>query len=263
MGKSTGPRTPGGKVRASRNAAKHWIESGRILPGEQKQAAILRSEFAEYFNPQGAIENELIDDLTMNRLIKRRIDIADTREYSKAAIEKNKKFAEDIERPTVQYWIRFAEGKYWLAREHGERLRPDDCIAALEVLKRGIKDDGPQPSDVTALRRIYGDQPTENAAYVMHKLIRVGKNQTVQEWKEEFGDVKDSILAALEAEIETQKLREESEDRLDEIENVSDIQEPPGPALDTLLRYRAANAREFNVLLNSLERVRKLRGNGT
>lgn len=76
MGKSTGPRTPRGKARSSQNAAKHWIDSGRILRSEQKEAAILRSAFAEDFNPQGKIEDEVIDDLTFNRLIKRRIDIA-------------------------------------------------------------------------------------------------------------------------------------------------------------------------------------------
>jgi hypothetical protein len=266
MGKSTGPRTPGGKVRASRNAAKHWIESGRILPGEQKQAAILRSGLAEYFNPQGMIENELIDDLTMNRLIKRRIDIADTREYSKAAVEKDKKYADHIEHPITQYWIRFAGGRHWLAREHGERLRPDGCIAALQVLKKGIGDNGPQPQDAAALQRIYGDQPTRYAAFLMHELVPVVEKQSVQDGKSETADEKqrkESILDALENEIEIQKIREEFEDRLDDIENASDIQEPPRPALETLLRYRAANTREFNVLLNSLERIRKLRADGT
>jgi hypothetical protein len=61
MGKSTGPRTPGGKARSSKNAAKHWIESRRILPDEQEEAAILRSGFEEDFKPEGLIEHEIID----------------------------------------------------------------------------------------------------------------------------------------------------------------------------------------------------------
>ncbi len=266
MGKSTGPRTPKGKARSSRNAAKHWIESGRILPCEQKEAAILRSGFAEDFNPQGTSENELMDDLAMNRLIKRRIDIAYTREFSKAAVEKDMKYAEDIERPTTQYWIRFAGGRHWLAREHGERLRPGDCIAALQVMKKGIGDNGPRPQDATALQRIYGDQPTQYAALLMHELVPVVEKQTVQDGKSETADEKqrkESILDALESEIEIQNIREELEDRLDEIENVSDIQEPPDHTLDTLVRYRTANTREFNILLNSLERIRKLRVGAT
>ena len=99
----------------------------------------------------------------------------------------------------------------------------------------------------------------------MHELVPVVEKQTVQDGKSETADEKqrkESILDALESEIEIQKIREEFEDRLDEIESVSDIQEPPGPTLDTLSRYRAANTREFTVLLNSLERIRKLRGDG-
>jgi hypothetical protein len=266
MAKSTGPRTPGGKGRASRNAAKHWIESGRILPGEQKQAAILRSEFAEYFNPQGAIENELIDDLTMNRLIRRRIDIADTREYSKAALAKARRHAENYERTGIQYWLRLTRKRYWTMPENGERLRPDSCIGALEELKTRIGERGPEPRDAAALRRIYGNQPTVQAVFAMQKLIPVVEKQTDQVGKvgaAEEEDHKKSVLDALETGIEKEKCLQEDEDYLDAIEDASDIQEPPGPALDTLLRYRAANTRELNVLLNSLERIRKLRGNGT
>jgi hypothetical protein len=74
MAKSTGPRMPRGKARSSQNAAKHWIESRRILPDEQKEAANLRSGFSNDFKPQGLIENELIGDLTfIVRRLRRRI----------------------------------------------------------------------------------------------------------------------------------------------------------------------------------------------
>jgi len=265
MGKSTGPRTPGGKVRASRNAAKHWIESGRILPGEQKQAAILRSEIAEHFNPQGAIENELIDDLTMNRLIRRRIDIADTREYSKAAVEKTMRSVENNERSSAQFWLRSAGREYRPKRDRGERLRPGVCISSLEALMRRIGDRGPLPVDLADLRAYYADQPTEHAAMAIYELSSVAENHTLQDGKADptqESQRKEDILEALQCEIDMQKNREEMEEKLEAIEVASDIQEPPGPALDTLLRYRAANTREFNVLLNSLQRVRKLRGNG-
>jgi hypothetical protein len=39
----------------------------------------------------------------------------------------------------------------------------------------------------------------------------------------------------------------------------SNMQEPPRPELETLLRYRAANLREFKDLLDGLERIRRLR----
>ena len=88
MGKSTGPRTQRGKARSSQNAAKHWIESGRILPDEQEEAAILRSGLEEDFRPDGLIEHEIIDDLVLNRLHKRRVDVAMTREFSREPSKK-------------------------------------------------------------------------------------------------------------------------------------------------------------------------------
>ena len=267
MGKSTGPRTPKGKARSSRNAAKHWIESGRILPGEQNEAAILRGGLTEDFNPQGTIENEVIDDLTMNRLIKRRIDIAFTREYSKASVEKTMRSVENDERSSAQFWLRCAGREYRPNRDQGERLRPDVCISGLETLMRRIGDREPITGLIwrIAFRAFYGDQPTEHAAIAIYELSSVVGKQTVQVGTEDPADEtarKEEILDTLQSEIDLQKSREENENMLEAIENASDIQEPTGPALDTLLRYRAANTREFNTLLNSLERIRNLRGSG-
>jgi len=99
----------------------------------------------------------------------------------------------------------------------------------------------------------------------MHELTRVLESQTVDSSGAAPADgtePKDAILETLESEIDMQKNREEIENNLEAIEIASDLQEPPGPTLDILLRYRAANTREFNTLLNSLERIRNLRGSG-
>jgi len=65
MSSATGPRTPRGKSRSSQNAAKHWIESGRILPSEQDEARALHRGLVEYVEPSG-IENEIVNDLVFN-----------------------------------------------------------------------------------------------------------------------------------------------------------------------------------------------------
>ena len=264
MGNSTGPRTPRGKARSSQNAAKHWIESGRILPEEQEDAAILRSGFVGDFKPQGLIEQEVIDDLTLNRLIKRRIDIAFTREFSRANIDKTIKWLENHERPVTDYWLRKAKtlGINRAEGQQAERLRPDACIATLEVLERRIGERGPQPEDLVALRDIYGDQPTGFAASAMFLLLRVAEqwtveNNTPQDAAQE--DRKKQILALLRKEIELQKSREVLEKAAHAPEFASHIQEPPRPELETLLRYRAANTREFKDLLDCFERLRHLR----
>jgi hypothetical protein len=262
MRNSIGPRTPRGKARSSQNAAKHWIESGRILPEEQRETAILRSGFAEDFKPEGLIEHEVIDDLTLNRLIKRRIDMAFTREFSKAAIEKATRRRENADHSVAQYWLR-RRGCWW--QDQRERLRPEICIAALERLKRLIGERGPQPQDLETLRAAYGDQLTGNAAFAVYKLIPVAAAETEQEKTPQVTrqkDLKKEILDALQTEIEVQKAREQHADEVSEIEIASDLQEPASPALDTLLRYRAANLREFKDLLDNLGRIRRLRLRG-
>jgi hypothetical protein len=264
MGKSTGPRTPRGKARSSQNAARHWIEAGRILPGEQQEAAILRNGFTEDFKPQGLIEHDVIDDLTLNRLIKRRIDLAFSREFSKAGIEKTVKMLDIGERSATQYWLRSAEvrGTNRGEREQAERLRPDLCIAALESLKVVIGDRGPQRQDLAEIRQIFGDQPTENAALAMYLLVPFAEKQNVQDEKAgstSEDELKKEILGVLDTEIKLQKVRARLAGEVSAIESAAYLQEPPRPTLDTLLRYSSANMREFRELLDNLERIRRLR----
>ena len=266
MSKSTGPRTPKGKARSSQNAAKHWIESGRILPEEQREAAILRRGFEDDFKPQGLIEEEVIDDLVFNRLIKRRIDIAFTREFSKASIETTIKEMDHRERSSIQYWLRIAglSNEYRTERERAEPLNPDDCIPALKTLQSLIRERGVQPEDLPKLRDIYGDQPTEYAALAMYLLVPVATKQAEQDKTAEAkndAELKTNILEALQTEIQQQERRQDLAQRILEIECAPDLQEPPRHTLETLLRYRAANTREFNSLLDSLERIRRLRRN--
>jgi len=262
MGTPTGPRTPRGKTRSSQNAAKHWIESGRILANEQQEAAILRRGFTGDFNPDGSIENEVIDDLVFNRLIKRRIDNAFTREFSKAFVEKTVELRENRERPVAQFWFRLAGVQGTHSVEPAERLSPSECIPALQGLRKRIGDRGPQPEDLEQLRACYGDQPTERAAYLMCLLARVAADHTAQNkapQKTCQEELKKEVLDALQTEIEQQTISRELARYLFKIECASHLQEPPRPALETLLRYRAANTREFKDLLDSLERIRRLR----
>jgi hypothetical protein len=261
MSRSTGPRTPRGKARSSQNAAKHWIESRRILPEEQGEAAILRSGFEEDFKPEGLIEHEIIDDLVFNRLHKRRIDMVMTREFSKATIEKAIELQENKERPATRYWLRLANLRGRHSAEPAERVRPDICIWALEELIKRIGDRGPDPEDLELLRIVYGDQPTEHAALTMHMLADAKALETE---KAEVAvparrKLQESILKKLETEIEAQRNRMELANDLIAIECASDLQEPTRNTLETLQRYRTTNMREFTHLMDSLERIRRLR----
>jgi hypothetical protein len=131
----------------------------------------------------------------------------------------------------------------------------------LEALERRISDRGPQPEDLAALRRYYGDQPREHAALAMCELVSIPQKQSGRDQRAQTTDEKEfqkSILDTLRTEIKLQKNRGELAKGIYAIESASDVQEPPPPALDTLLRYRAANAREFKNLLNSLVSPREI-----
>jgi hypothetical protein len=247
---ATGPRTLSGRARSSRNAAKHWINSRRILPEEQEDAAILRSGFEEDFKPLGLSEQEIVDDLVFNRLHKRRIDIVFTREYSKATIEKTIELSS--ERPLDQYLGNLLSGH---SAEPAERLHPDVIVHVLEDIVKAIDCRGPQAQHLTLLRGIYGAKPPFNIALAVQMIAECQEVQTESRRKV----LQSLILDALRDEIPTQKYQQMlARDHL-AIEFPQNFQEPHSNVLDTLYRYRAGNTREFNNLLDSLERVRRLR----
>jgi hypothetical protein len=155
--------------------------------------------------PEGLIEHEIIDDFVFNRLHKRRIDIAMTREFSKATVEKAIEPHENKERPVARYWLRLANVLGKFSAEPAERVRPDICIGTLEKLMELIGDRGPEPIDLALLRIIYGDQPTEYAALAMRQ---------------------ESVLETLQTEVEVQKNRMKLANNLIAIECGSDLQEP-------------------------------------
>ncbi|MGA9998566.1 MAG: hypothetical protein WBQ04_00445 [Candidatus Acidiferrales bacterium] len=161
-----------------------------------------------YFKPEGLIEQEIIDDLVFNRLHKRRIDTVMTREFSKATVEKAIELRENKERPVARYWLRLASVLDRHSFEPAERVRPDICIWALEQLIEGIGNRGPQPQDLELLRLVYGDQPTEHAALMMHLLADAKATQKTEKPEDaapRLRKLKESLLNTLRAEIEAQK----------------------------------------------------------
>src|SRR5262245_48098562 len=60
---STGPKTPEGLARSSQNATKHGLFArAPVLPGEDPEAyRMLREQYFEELQPQGALETELVE----------------------------------------------------------------------------------------------------------------------------------------------------------------------------------------------------------
>jgi hypothetical protein len=62
--RSTGPRTPAGKARASRNATRFGLFSGTFThPGEEKDYTALRANLRDAFDPQTAHEQAAFDQI--------------------------------------------------------------------------------------------------------------------------------------------------------------------------------------------------------
>ncbi len=62
---STGPRTPEGKTRSSRNASKHGLTAREVIiaPGDQEEFDDLLANFQADVKPQGAIQQTLVNQL--------------------------------------------------------------------------------------------------------------------------------------------------------------------------------------------------------
>jgi hypothetical protein len=205
------------------------------LPGEEEQFTRLYNGLLEDFNPQRQIDYEILTDVVLCRLRSYRIDQTDTKEFAKATIEKEER------RPIL------------------DNLRPAMCIAALEHIRKLIQDRGPRPEDLAGLRDYYQSEPTRRVQLAMLE-VQIGAQQQRGSGDDSYAEqFKKAILNLLDIEIADWQLREGFQKCRDIIEYGPGLQEPPSQMLDNLIRYRAANLREFKDLLDCLERVRRLR----
>ena len=85
--RATGPRTPGGKRRSSRNAMKSGLFAKCILPEEsQAEYEALLNGLREDFRPEGTLEPELVEYLAWLHWRRRRIPRAERAEIEKERI---------------------------------------------------------------------------------------------------------------------------------------------------------------------------------
>jgi hypothetical protein len=102
-----------------------------------------------------------------------------------------------------------------------------------------------------------GSEHTEGGAFLVNGLLNIADPESAE--TVDLVEHTKMFLKHIEVEISRQRDRLEVAEALDDIEFVSEIQEPDSAALETLLRYRAANLRELKDLLDGLERIRHLR----
>ena len=107
--RSTGPRTPHGKTRSARNASKHKVLVGRILPEEANAAAYISEELTKDFNPHTVLEREIVLDLVVNRIQRRRIDKCNANEIVKAREHRFETFVDAEDQSQAEPWLRLTD----------------------------------------------------------------------------------------------------------------------------------------------------------
>src|SRR5215831_3147286 len=142
--RATGPRTPQGKERSKRNALKHAIFSQvALLKGESRaEYHALLNGFRESLQPEGELEEWLIEKLALCAWRQRRLIIAETAEIRRAteflACEANQQQTERSNNIS-EYSIRYESG---LIRRIANSEALDRCLELLKELRDEIEDNG-------------------------------------------------------------------------------------------------------------------------
>ncbi len=84
---STGPKTDEGKAKIARNALKHGLDSKEIFiaPGEQERFDQFKTDLAAEINPEGALEQDLFNQLLHAAWNLRRIRLHETEVHERAS----------------------------------------------------------------------------------------------------------------------------------------------------------------------------------
>lgn len=141
--RATGPRTPAGKWRSSRNARKHDIFTGGLLDEEEaKLYRRLLSGFRRYYRPAGLPEEMRVERLAMFHVLLRRLHIARVG-YIREGLEVRvpaKEMANLHEADSINDLEVQIQGGLWRYRENPHVLRR--CISVLTLWRLHIERQG-------------------------------------------------------------------------------------------------------------------------
>jgi len=268
--KATGPRTRQGKERSKRNALKHGVfAKDVVLPDESDaQFHALLDGLRNDFQPEGTVEDVLVEKLAALFWRSRRLIIAES-----AEIQKGVKFLVWDREQRYQENARLSSG---LANYVGGITRGVDnpvflqrSLDLLEKLRTGIEENGfNQEKDMRILTELYGsnsDRWAETPLYLyVNFSYAAGLPEDVRQQKglassEEYRNL---FLGRLCDEYERldryKRARARTESSRMKLEALSK-NIPDAPCLDRLLRYEAAISREIERTLSQLERLQRMR----
>jgi hypothetical protein len=272
--KATGPRTPAGKTKSSRNATKHGIFSSvTLLKGESRQEySALREGLQDALLPQGQLEELLVEKLASISWRQRRLLTAEGAEIQRGTdflewdqCRKEEEEAQDVPDSSPSEILEKIDG---LICKRDNTYVLSRCIELLLELRQDIERDGiNRERDEAILDEIYGDKKrldeTLRESYSMWvEKAEVSEEEQQREVSATAEQCKEHILSEIRKEISRlkafQKERTAVESKRTELEILRRVV-PDSPHLDRLMRYEASLERSFDRTLGQLERIQRIR----
>jgi hypothetical protein len=270
---ATGPRTPEGKERSKRNALKHGILSEVVvLKGEPhaKYESLLKGLW-ENLQPEGKLEEILVEKLAVNEWRRRRLLVAEG-----AEIQKGREFFEWDQQNLKQKWAEEVGGSSLTHLNGGlirEILCPDvleRCLELLSELREGFEADGFNADrDGTILKKIYGEGDDAHLRETLYdsyfNWLNTADASEEERQREGFAtpkQCKQNVLHEIDAEI--RRLKDYQKTYASILAKGTELETlrrsvPDSPGLDRLLRYEASLERAFDRTLSQLEDRQRMR----
>lgn len=265
FGQATGPRTELGKQRSSQNARRHGIFSHAILIKSESRQEFdsLRLGLYEALEPQGALEELLVDKLASLSWRYRRLLLAETGEirsqFLKWSQERDQKIddASDALRKENR-----------LVSEIQDLKVLERCLKLLAELRDGIEENGFQEKrDKSILEMLYGSNEYSRDRLVQDYALWVYTAQATEEERIREGyatpeECKQNVLKSIAEEIRHVKAKHKKRINVESQENEIELARrsvPESELLERLLRYEASLERAFDRALSQLERIQRMR----
>jgi len=265
-----GPRTTAGKQRSSRNATKNGIFARALVLKQESRPEFnaLLTKLKDELRPKGMLEALLVEELAGIIWRKRRFILAENAEISNTD---KLKIIEAIQARRLEAWDRSRSGTRGggVLKPTSNRFLIDEAKEMLTIFREGLEKTREKiAANSWVLTKLYGlDEDGEAPPGIARMLTCLLKlvsddahgtsdgSNSPDEYKKLIIELIDEEIKTLDAE---QELQGSFENLKAEYRAVAALVPPQG-AMDRLIRYETHLNREFDRLLNRLERVQRMR----
>ena len=267
--KSTGPRTVAGKKNSKRNALKHGILSSvALLPHESA------SDFDSLLNglrndlqPEGTLENVLVEKLAVFAWRLRRAVAAETAEIQKQAAflqwDENERREKEAEETIHRHGFRDWPNPPGLLRTRGNPRVLDKCIELLRKLKGYVERGGFDAEfDEQLLTRVYGNCDFFDRYRFWCSAAKASTSEDRPDGDPSPEECTREFLKELQKEITRLEQYKKASNRISTERVETEVRRqnvPDSPNAERLLRYETTIERNFDRTLNQLERLQRMR----